>query len=150
MISIPRLAILVSAWIAIALGAAQAQAQAPQAKLSERMRLLLDTSRVRVTELVVKPGGTFDLPKSGDQFAYLLTDATLVFQRPGRTAYELTFKAGEATLLPTQTTDAKNGGDREVRVVLVEIKGTAPRKPQVRSRKGRKTLRIDTRRSKKK
>ena len=132
--------------IVLALGFAQAQSAKPRA--AEHARLLLDTNRARVSEVKLLPGAKLDLPKYPQRFAYLLTDARLVFSRPGHTAYELSFKAGEATLLPTEATDVQNGSSGEVRAVIVELKGNeAPAKRGrhgVKSHpKGRKSLLID-------
>jgi hypothetical protein len=99
-----------------------AQAQAPQPAASEPGKPLINNERLRVSEMRWKPGAKIGLPNHPDQFAYLLTDATLVFSTPGKTPYQLDLKAGEATLLPAQSTEAANDSDREVRALLVEIK----------------------------
>jgi hypothetical protein len=100
-----------------------AQAQGPKLPSSEPAKSLLDNERMRVSEIRVAPGAKIGLPNRPDQFAYLLTDASLVFLTPGKTPYQLDFKAGEATLLPAQSTEAENESDKEVRALLVEIKG---------------------------
>ncbi len=114
----PRLPIFTA--FAFLLTAASAQAQAP--KPAEPSKALLDNARMRVSEMRWTPGAKVDLPNHPDQFAYLLTDATLVFSTPGKTPYQLDLKAGEATLLPAQSTEAENDSDKEVRALLVEIK----------------------------
>jgi hypothetical protein len=106
----------------MAVGAA---AQAPKAGPSEPAKPLLDNERIRVSEMRLRPGAKIGFPNRPDQFAYLLTDATLVFSTPGHTPYQLDLKAGEATLLPAQSTQAENDSDQEVRAVLVEIKQSA-------------------------
>jgi hypothetical protein len=65
---------------------------------------------------------------------YALTDGALVFTPPGRTAYELTFKAGEALWIPSQETATANEGDKEVRALVVEIRGRPAAPP---AKKGR-------------
>ena len=72
-----------------------------------------------------KPGAKTPASAHPSSFAYALTDGALVFAPPGRTPYELTFKAGEALWLP-QSTAAANETNQEVRVLVVELKARAP------------------------
>jgi hypothetical protein len=119
-----RLPIFIASALLMTLVAAQAQA--PKPSPSEPSKPLLDNERLRVSEMRWRPGAKIGLPNHPDQFAYLLTDATLVFSTPGKTPYQLDLKAGEATLLPAQSTEAENDSDSEVRALVVEIKpGTA-------------------------
>jgi hypothetical protein len=119
---------LVAATLLAIVGAPMAaRAQAPAAPAAHQAKVLLDkvlldNDRVRVSEIRLGPGAKIELPTQPNQFAYLLTDATLVFSRPGHTPYELDFKAGEATLLPAQSTHAQNRSNKEVRAVLVVLK----------------------------
>src|SRR2546421_2032187 len=88
----------------------------------ETAKVLLDTERVRVTEVRVKPGAKFQLKGQPYQFVYMLTDGSLVFAPPGKQAYELMLRAGEVSLLPSQSMTPENDGEKELRAVLVEIK----------------------------
>jgi hypothetical protein len=72
------------------------------------------------------PGAKQPSAAHPNTFLYALTDGSIVFTPPGRKGYELTFKAGEALWLPSQETATANEGDKEVRALLVEIKGRAP------------------------
>ncbi len=89
---------------------------------AEATKVLLDTERVRVIEVRVKPGGKFELKGHPYQFVYMLTDGSLVFSPPGKQPYELMLRAGEVSLLPLQSTATENDGEKELRAVLVEIK----------------------------
>jgi hypothetical protein len=115
-----RLPLLIAAALLSTLSAAHAQTAKPAAAAPAKP--LLDNERVRVSEMKIASGAKIALPDRPDQFAYLLTDASLVFSVPGHTPYQLDFKAGEATLLPAQSTEAANESGQEVRAVLVEIK----------------------------
>jgi len=84
-------------------------------------KVLLDTERVRVTEVRIKPGAKLDLKGSPYQFVYMLSDGSLVFSPPGKMPYQFLLKSGEVSLLPSQTS-AENDGEKELRAVLVEIK----------------------------
>jgi hypothetical protein len=77
-------------------------------------------------------------PPRPNTFLYALTDGAIVFTPPGRKGYELTFKAGEALWLPSQETATANEGDKEVRALLVEIKGRAATGKKGRTTKGTK------------
>ena len=139
-----RLLMIVAA-LAIGLGAARAQESKPSD--NGQSKTLLDNDRFKVVELHLKPGAKIELPSTPNQFAYLLTNATLVFSRPGHTPYELSFKAGEATLLPAQSTHAENASKVEVRAVMVELKGSgraavAAKGKSRRAGKGSKTVEI--------
>ena len=83
--------------------------------------MLLDTERVRVSEVRVRPGAKLELKGPPYQFVYMLTDGSLVFSPPGKMPYQFLLKAGEVSLLPSQST-AENDGEKELRAVLVEIK----------------------------
>jgi quercetin dioxygenase-like cupin family protein len=99
--------------------AAHAQERKPEPEAS---KVLLDTERVRVTEVRVKPGAKFELKGHPYQFVYMLTDGSLVFSPPGKQPFELMLRAGEVSLLPSQSTATENDSEKEVRAVVVEIK----------------------------
>jgi hypothetical protein len=87
---------------------------------------LLENEQIRVREIRMAPGAKQPSAAHPNTFLYALTDGSIVFTPPGRKGYELTFKAGEALWLPSQETATSNEGDKEVRALLVEIKGRAP------------------------
>ena len=113
-----RRGLLVLAILLVLPLAAHAQQRKPDA---EAPKVLLDTERVRVTEVRVKPGAKFELKGQPYQFIYMLTDGSLVFSPPGKMPYQFLLKAGEVSLLPSQSI-AENDGEKELRAVLVEIK----------------------------
>jgi len=106
--------------LAILLVPLAAQAQERKAE-PQAPKVLLDTERVRVTEVRIKPGAKLDLKGSPYQFLYMLTDGSLVFSPPGKVPYQFLLKPGEVSLLPSQTS-AENDGEKELRAVLVEVK----------------------------
>jgi hypothetical protein len=114
-----RCRLLVFAILLILPLAAHAQERKPEPEAS---KVLLDTERVRVTEVRVKPGAKFELKGHPYQFVYMLTDGSLVFSPPGKQPYELMLRAGEVSLLPSQSTATENDGEKELRAVVVEIK----------------------------
>lgn len=93
---------------------------------------LLENEQIKVREIRLAPGARQPSETRPNTFLYALTDGAIVFTPPGRKGYELSFNAGEALWLPSQETAAANEGDKEVRALLVEIKGRPPA-----ARKGR-------------
>src|SRR5690606_8900087 len=97
---------------------------------------LLENEQIRVREIRLAPGATQPSAARPNTFLYALTDGSIVFTPPGRKGYELTFKAGEALWLPSQETATANEGDKEVRALIVEIKGRAPAAKKGKAPKG--------------
>lgn len=87
---------------------------------------LLENEQIKVKELRLKPGAKIDTRTFPNTFIYALTDGALVFAPPGRTPYELTFKAGEALWLSAQEAASTNETGQEIRALLVEIKQRPP------------------------
>lgn len=101
---------------------------------------LLENEQIKVREIRMAPGAKQPSAARPNTFLYALTDGSIVFTPPGRKGYELTFKAGEALWLPSQETATANEGDKEVRALLVEIKGRAPAAAKKgRASKGKKS-----------
>lgn len=111
--------------LAFALTILSAPAALAQSTPAEPRPSLLENDQIRVRELRLPPGGKQPSQARPNTFLYALTDGALVFSPPGRAGYELTFKAGEALWLPSQETATSNEGDKEVRALLVEVKGRA-------------------------
>jgi quercetin dioxygenase-like cupin family protein len=84
---------------------------------------LLENEQMRVMEIRFKPGAKTDTLSHPNRFVYALTDGALVFSPSGKRPYELSFKAGEALWLPAEATATENDGDKDVRAVVVELKG---------------------------
>lgn len=97
---------------------AMAQSNVPAPEIKE----LLDNVQIKVMEMRLKPGARTTSDNRPNSFVYSLTDGTLVFVPPGRTSYEMSFRAGEALWLPAQATALANEGDKEIRALVVEIK----------------------------
>jgi quercetin dioxygenase-like cupin family protein len=121
---------------------AAAQAQATKPADGETATALLENEQIRVKEMRFKPGARTPAGSYPNSFVYALTDGALVFAPPGRTPYELTFKAGEALWLPAQSTTTANETNQEIRVLVVEIKARAPSgkrgKARIGSRKAKR------------
>src|SRR5215210_9104879 len=88
----------------------------------DNAKTLLQNERVRVIEVSFKPGAKTSAVSQPNRFLYALTDGALVFAPPGKTPYELSFKAGEAIWLPSQPMATDNDSGKEVRALVVEFK----------------------------
>ncbi len=99
---------------------------------------LLENEQIRVREVILAPGAKQPAVQRPNTFLYALTDGSIVFTPPGRKGYELTFKAGEALWLPSQETASSNESDKEVRVLVVEIRARAAAPKKGRPSKGTK------------
>jgi hypothetical protein len=125
-------AILLGAFLLTILTPALAQSARPADPVAGRQ--LLENGQIRVRELQLKAGAKAASRARPNTFLYALTDGSLVFTPPGRTPYELTFKAGEALWLPAQEAGMGNETDKDVRALLVEIR---QRQPVAGSSKGK-------------
>jgi len=107
--------ILAAAAVVFCFGAAHAQTAEPP-------KVLLENEQVRVLEMRFPAGAKLDTLSQPNRFIYGLSDGALLFSPPGRTPYELSFKAGEALWLPAAAMGTKNEGDKEIRALVVELK----------------------------
>jgi quercetin dioxygenase-like cupin family protein len=83
---------------------------------------VLENDRMRVLEGNFRKGAKIGVHAHPDHLLYVLTDGALVFKPSGRTPYEMTFKAGEAFSLPAQSRALENDSDKDIRVLLIELK----------------------------
>ncbi len=111
-----------------------ASAQQPKPVAAETFRSLLDNEQVKVKELRLRPGSKIAPAAYPNSFVYGLTDGTIVFTQPGRTPFEVTFRAGEALWIPSQLAATSNETDKEIRALIVEIKQKPPVKPGAKAK----------------
>jgi hypothetical protein len=117
-------------------------ASAQQKPAAETSRSLLDNEQVKVKEIRLAPRSKIGPTAYPNSFVYPLTDGTIVFTHPGKTPFEMSFRAGEALWLPSQLAATSNETDKEIRALVVEIKAkppVAPRKGKAKAKGGTKT-----------
>jgi hypothetical protein len=114
--------VVTAAVLALTVGAAQAQTAK---SASTDSKPLLENERMRVIEVVFKPRSKTATLNNPNRFVYALTDGALVFRPPGKTPFELSFKAGEALWLPSDPMVTENDGEKEVRALVVELRDVA-------------------------
>jgi len=111
---------------------------------------ILDNDRVRVFQGNFKPGDKLPTRNFPSHLIYAVTDGTLIFVPAGRTGYEVNFKAGDALWFPPLQRATENESDKEVRVLVVEMKdGGGTRVAQARGGKAKGKARTRTRGKKK-
>lgn len=139
---LPRLLVAAAMIAALTLGAqAQTNGKAP----TSDTKPLLENERVRVIEMKFKPGDQAGGISSPNRFVYALTDGSLVFAPPGKRPYELSFSAGEALWLPSESTATINDGEKEVRALVVEFKDGGRGAAPAAKGKGRVKLKLQVR-----
>lgn len=116
--------LLIGAFLFVMLTPAMAQNALPAD--AENGRKLLENEQINVRELHLKAGAKVASQAFPNTFLYALTDGALVFSPPGRTPYELTFKAGEALWLSAQQAAMANETGKDIRALLVEIRQRPP------------------------
>ena len=103
-----------------------ASAQQPKPSATETFRSLLENEQVSVKEMRLRPGAKIAPATYPNSFVYGLTEGAIVYTLPGKTPFEITFHAGEAVWIPSQLTATANETDKEIRVLVVEIKAKPP------------------------
>lgn len=116
-----------------------ASAQQSRSSAEQTFRSLLSNEQVAVKELRLPPKARIPAATYPNSFIYGLTDGSIVFTLPGKTPFEVSFRAGEALWIPSQLAATSNETDKEVRVLVVELKQKASVKPAGKSKSKAKT-----------
>jgi len=111
-----------------------ASAQQPKPSAEQAFRSLLENDQVNVKELRLRPGAKIAPATYPNSFIYGLTEGAIVVTLPGKTPYEVSFRAGEAVWIPSQLTATANETDKEIRALVVEIKQKASVAPRGKSK----------------
>lgn len=109
-------------------------AAAQQKSAEDISRSLLDNEQVKVKEIRLPPRSRIGPATHPNSFVYPLTDGTIVFTHPGKTPFEMSFRAGEALWLPSQLAATSNETDKEIRALVVEIKAKPPVRPRAKGK----------------
>jgi quercetin dioxygenase-like cupin family protein len=104
---------------------------------SNVLRPVIENNQVRVYEAIFKPGAKLPARAYPNHMIYMLTEGTLVFEQAGHTGYEMTVKAGEGQWFPAQTRAMENDSDKEVRILIVEVKDAAVAAKKVAKSRGK-------------
>lgn len=102
---------------------ANLQAQNPmKASPNVYKKILLDNEKVRVMEVVFKPGTTAAWHSHPNHVIYALTSGKLEITEKGKTATTMEIKAGTAMYMPAVTHMGKNVGNTTVKLIVTEMK----------------------------
>lgn len=86
-------------------------------------KLVLDNDRVRVFDVVFKPGEVAVMHSHPDHVVYVLKDATLRLAFPNGTSQDVGVTAGQALFLGAQAHETTNIGATEAHNIVIELKG---------------------------
>lgn len=98
-------------------------AQDPGAVAGSVYHKKLENKRVRVFEIVFKPGQAIPMHAHPDHVVYVVTAGTLEIEEKGKKPIRLSGKPGDTFFLPAQSHKAKNVGKTLFKAVVVEVRG---------------------------
>lgn len=113
--------IVLAAGLMIA-AATAAFAQDPLEVAPEMYKLKFENERVRVMEVVFAPGASIAMHSHPDHFVHVASGGKLALSYPDGTSKELEARAGEILWIDAESHAAKNLGDTEVKLLVVEVK----------------------------
>ena len=85
-------------------------------------KMLLETDRVKIYEVKLKPGEKNEIHCHPDYFIFNLTDNKLLTTDTSGKTHEREYKAEQSAFLKEQAHMAENIGDKEARLLIVEMK----------------------------
>ncbi len=83
---------------------------------------LLENERVKIYELHLTPGQKTEMHSHPEYVSYLLTDAKLRIEYANGTSEDRDYKSGQAAYRQKQKHTIENMGDKDVRIVITELK----------------------------
>jgi quercetin dioxygenase-like cupin family protein len=102
--------------------AGKASAQDPVQVAPKLNKVALDNDRVRVLDVVIKPGEKMPMHSHPDNILYVITGGkSRATDAEGKTT-ERTFKDGECVFRKGETHAVENAGEKEIHVLNIELK----------------------------
>ena len=89
-------------------------------------KVILENERVRVSEVTFKPGARIGMHSHPDHLAYILSEGTLQLSYPDGRTQDINAKPGQIMWTKAESHAAKNLGQTEARLLVVELKEPAP------------------------
>lgn len=119
--------VLGTASIALTQGRSPGQEKRDPVKVGPNIyKTVLDNERVRAMEVTFKKGDSIAMHDHPDHMAYALTDGKLQITPEGKPAQEFEIEKGQALWIPAEAHQARNIGDGELRLLVVELKEGPP------------------------
>ena len=81
-----------------------------------------ENGRVRVMDVTFAPGASIAMHSHPDHFVYVLSGGKLILSYPDGSSKEADTKAGDLLWMDAETHAAKNPGDTEIKLLVVELK----------------------------
>ena len=91
--------------------------------------LIFQNDRVRVMQVVFKPGEKIAKHSHPDHFVYVLEGGKVKISHPDGTSMDADFKVGQVVWIPAETHWAENLGTTQVKLLVTELKEKASAKP---------------------
>lgn len=88
-------------------------------------KVVTENDQIRAFEVTFAPGAKIGLHQHPDHVAYALTDGKLTITGQDGQAQEIDIKAGSAMFLAAQAHSAENKTDKELKLVVVELRGAS-------------------------
>jgi quercetin dioxygenase-like cupin family protein len=86
-------------------------------------KVVTENDQLRAFEVTFAPGAKIAMHKHPDHLAYALTDGKLTLTMKDGAPQEIELKAGQAMFLEAQAHAAENKTDKEIKALVVELRG---------------------------
>ena len=100
----------------------------------EMYKKLFENERVRVMEVVFKPGSKIAKHSHPDHFVYVASAGKLIIHKADDSKSEADLKVGDVMWMGAQTHWAENTGTTDVRLIVTELKEPVPVKTEATSK----------------
>src|SRR5688500_9514022 len=88
-------------------------------------KVVTENDQVRAFEVTFAPGAKIAMHKHPDHVAYAISAGKLSITGQDGQTQEIELKAGEAMFLPAQAHSAENKTDKEIKALVVELRGAS-------------------------
>jgi len=116
--------------VAYVLGFQPAKAQDPVKVAGKNYKVLFESEKVRVLDVVYKPGEKAAMHQHPYHVAYSLTDSKMKFTMPDGKTVMFESKAGEVLEGPPGLHSPENIGTTDAHLILFEVKAPAKKMPK--------------------
>lgn len=126
LLSVVGLVLFGAASVALTQGRSPGQEKRDPVKVApEIYKVVLDNDRVRAMEVTFKKGESIVMHDHPDHMAYAMTDGKLEITPDGKDKQVFDLQKGQALWIPAESHQARNAGDSEIRLLVVELKEAA-------------------------
>jgi len=110
--------------VVMVMGTGIVRAEDPLKVAPDMYSLVFENERVRVLQVVFKPGQQIKKHSHPDHYVYVLEGGQLTISKPDGTSSIADVKPGQVIWIPAETHWAKNTGASQVRLLVNELKPT--------------------------